>query len=497
MRIVNSKKHNFSVRKIQKNVEPHALHYLSQRASFWIAALSVLAYVAGNMMGQYGWHTFWASVLGKTDDSLIVYTGTVTPIAAVPDYDRWARYGGNPQEHTYQQVPLDVLVPLPRYDSVEQSKTYDESPGDIYSMGHLSSYATGAEESGSHVGVDIRVPVGTPVRAIMNGIVERVEDNERGSGGMGKMIVLRHPNVPDPSDPRKATTLYSVYGHLSSVFVSEGTVVSKGEKIGHSGNSGFATGPHLHVQLDRETAPWHPYWPFTGEEQRAAGLTFVAAVDQGFQKSRGRLHTVNPLLYVQANYPPPRTAVATAGTPDSAPTLDQAVSMLSRSEARRIEREERLARVSSRRAVRLAIRENTVAVAHPAPAAPSSVAPATIVTRSTVVTASPEQAIASTTPLQLTVEISHDGSFVGRSWEEVRVRLIGGDGAPIRSPELSSDLHLRTAYGDADIRPAILTSLDFENGLAIVRVLPRGTRTVVIEVQPYGVLSRPMVYAGN
>ena len=258
MPIVHRGRHGFSTRKIHASLEPHALHYLSQRTSFWIAALSVIAYVAGNMMGQYGWHTFWASVLGKTDDSLIVYSGTVTPLAQVPDYARWAKYGGNSKEHTFQQVPKDLLVSLPTYAHGSAS---DSSA--IYSMGHLGSYATGEENTGSHVGMDIRVPVGTPVRSIMNGVVERVEKSS--NGGMGIMIVVRHPNVPDPARPQATTTLHSIYGHLSSVLVEQGMVVSKGEQIGYSGETGFATGPHLHFQIDRDEAPWHPYWPFTGE----------------------------------------------------------------------------------------------------------------------------------------------------------------------------------------------------------------------------------------
>src|SRR3989338_3953731 len=95
--------------------EPHAFQFLSQRVTFWVAALSVIAFVTGNMMGQHGWHVFWKSVLGGYDDSLIVYTGTVSPVEYVPDYTKWSLYGGNAEEHTYRQVPKDVLIPLPSY----------------------------------------------------------------------------------------------------------------------------------------------------------------------------------------------------------------------------------------------------------------------------------------------------------------------------------------------------------------------------------------------
>ncbi|TSC59393.1 MAG: metalloendopeptidase-like membrane protein [Candidatus Peregrinibacteria bacterium Greene0416_62] len=479
MHTVNRRRHGFTIRSMHTVAEPHVFHYLSQRASFWIAALSVIAYIAGNMMGQYGWHTFWASVLGKTDDSLIVYTGTVTPIAQVPDYSRWGQYGGNPKEHTFTQVPIALLVPLPKYSAGSADA---DNPSSVYSMGHLGSYATGAENSGSHVGVDIRVPTGTPIRAVMNGVVERVDTT--GNGGLGIMVMLRHPNVPDPSDPRKTTTLYSIYGHLNGALATAGSLVSKGEQIGYSGKTGFATGPHLHFQMDRAEALWHPFWPFTGEEQRTAGLSFVAAVDQGLNQAEGKKYTINPMLYVQANYPAARTTIASAD-PGNLPAP----------------RVSRLSRIASRKESRIALRGRQVVAVQPAS---SSVSLQTaVLSRSTVVTASPEQLPpsgfhpAAAPPTGTTIEITHDGDFTGRGWEEVRIRILDGNGEVVRNPELSSDIYLRTAFGEAEFRPAQLSAFDFERGAMTVQVLPRGRRTVIIEAKPYGVTSRPMVYGEN
>lgn len=485
MHTVNRRRHGFSIRSVHTVAEPHAFHYLSQRASFWIAALSVIAYIAGNMMGQYGWHTFWASVLGRTDDSLIVYTGTVLPIAQVPDYSRWSQYGGNSEEHTFPQVPGNFLMTLPKYGA--RSGDADDAFA-VYSMGHLGSYASGAENSGSHVGVDIRVPVGTPVRAVMNGIVERVDI--AGNGGLGIMVMLRHPNVPDPSDPKKTTTLYSIYGHLNSALVTVGMTVSKGEQIGYSGKTGFATGPHLHFQMDRAEAPWHPFWPFTGEEQRKARLTFVAAVDQGLNQAEGKKFTIQPMLYVQANYPAARTTIASAD-PGASPVMRTTPPRASR-----------VTRVASRRESRIALRGRQVVAVQVASS--SSAAPSTVLSRSTVVTASPEQIpqmgagfLPAVVPSGYTIEITHDGNFTGRDWEDVRVRILDGNGEVVRSPELPSDIYLRTAFGEAEFRPAQLSAFDFERGAVTVQMLPRGRRTVIVEAKPYGVTSKPMVFDGN
>lgn len=483
MKIVHRHRHGFALRPMRIVAEPHAFHYLSQRASFWIAALSVIAFVAGNMMGQYGWHTFWASVLGRSDDSIIVYSGTETPIALVPDYARWLKYGGSSKDHTYAQVPKDVLVPLPSYTT----RTHDavDDPLAVYSMGHLGSYATGDENTGSHVGVDIRVPIGTPVRSVMNGIVERVDSADR--GGLGIMVMIRHPNVPDPSNPRVSTTLHSVYGHLNSATVEAGMVVTKGDQIGYSGRTGFASGPHLHFQIDRDEAPWHPYWPFTGQEQRMAGLSFVAAVDSGLNQSEGRKYTVQPMAYVQSNFAQPRTTIVSAD-----PTVlpePQKNAVRSSSVSSTGYRIALVDRGLQRRGPR---------VLQPSSRQSSSVhAASPIISRSTVVTASPSQPIPSSVQTSYTIEISHDGNFTGRTWEKVRIRILDDRGEVVRNPSLPSDLYLRTAFGEAEFRPTQLSELDFDSGVTTIEMLPRGRRTVIIEAKPYGVMSKPMIYENS
>ncbi len=166
-------------------------------------------------------------------------------------------------------------------------------------MVYLGNYELDHRENvGSHLAVDIRVPKGTPIQAVANGKVVLVKQKNT---GFGNHIVIQHPNVPDYPDSSKKTTLYSAYNHLGSIKVREGEVVEKGEIIALSGDTGTSTTPHLHFQIDRETAPWHPYWPFTSSEANSAGYSFFEAINKGLNKSKAAQHTVNPMEWVQAH----------------------------------------------------------------------------------------------------------------------------------------------------------------------------------------------------
>lgn len=467
MHTISKKRLGFHVKSLHKRKEAGALHFLSEKMSFWVAVFSLFAFVTGNMVGQHGWHVFWKSVMGEFDDSLIVYEGTVTPVALIPDYTRWSTVGGNSFDHQFRQVPRDFLVSLPAYNHSNLDP--------IYSVDHLGSYGFEDDREGSHVGIDIRVPEGTPIRAIANGIVTRISDDPQ---GFGEYVVIRHPNMPDPSNPKSTTTLHSVYAHLSSILMSEGMTVRKGEEIGASGSTGFASGPHLHFQMDRDEAPWHPYWPFSTAEMRDAKMNFTQAINEGLHRERGAEFTVNSMQYVQSNYAPV-AAVAGEKNVSSVPKRIR-LSLKERRDARLREREER----------RLIAMRNAPIVIVPSSASSSAAPEPLIVQKETVV--STEQLVSGPQPVA-TIEFNHDGEF-NRGWEKVRIRLLDSNGRTINSPLLRSDIYLRTAYGKAEFRPEVLSVLDFQNGEAVVDVLPRNRGTVVLQTQPTGEMSAPMKY---
>ena len=86
----------------------------------------------------------------------------------------------------------------------------------------------------SHLGLDFRVPSGTPVAAMNSGTVLLA----RPLYFEGNCVVLDH-----------GQGLLSIYMHLSEIKVKEGDVVKRGEEVGLSGGTGRATGPHLHVAI--------------------------------------------------------------------------------------------------------------------------------------------------------------------------------------------------------------------------------------------------------
>ncbi|MGC8775927.1 MAG: murein hydrolase activator EnvC family protein [Minisyncoccia bacterium] len=89
-----------------------------------------------------------------------------------------------------------------------------------------------------HNGLDIGVPIGTPVYAADDGIVMAVDNNDRNFWAKyqyGKYVLIKHQN-----------NLATLYAHLSTWIVSKGQEVKRGQLIGYSGNTGYSTGPHLH-----------------------------------------------------------------------------------------------------------------------------------------------------------------------------------------------------------------------------------------------------------
>ncbi len=106
-----------------------------------------------------------------------------------------------------------------------------------------------------HNGVDFGTPVGTPIKSVMDGVVTDTGDTETACPGIqyGRWVLVDHQNG-----------LSTLYAHLSVISTSKGISVSRGQIIGYSGNTGYSTGPHLHLStfatkgVQVKTVP-HPF----------------------------------------------------------------------------------------------------------------------------------------------------------------------------------------------------------------------------------------------
>lgn len=467
------------------------MDYLSQKVTFWIATFSLIAFVSGNLVGQHGVHVFLSSILAGTDDSLLTYDGTVSPIPRIPDPVKWAqKYGGDFRQHTYQQAPEDVLIKVPAYVPFEKRSSSDVAANRIYSVDYYGTYEHGGGH-GSHHGIDMAAPSGTPVVAVMNGLVAKVSED---AGGFGQYVMIKH-KAPDPENPSKLIIMYSVYAHLSSQLTTEGMYVQKGDAIGTVGKTGNASGYHLHFAMERGDAPSHPYWPFTWSDTKDARMTYSQAIDKGLKREEGLKYSINPMLYVQANYSAVDTRVVTASSSSRPRKV-----VLTKNDRL----QNRLAKLASDM-TRVAVLDRAqIQSASSSSAAASSTAPAFVLeyTPPAAPFSSSSSSSSSYVPpasngTVTTMEIHAPQEFTERTWQKVRIVLLDDKGSVVTSPSLAQDIYLRTAFGSADFRPAVLSALDFKNGVAEVEMLPRGEKTVVIELKPQSILSKPIRFAGK
>jgi murein DD-endopeptidase MepM/ murein hydrolase activator NlpD len=86
----------------------------------------------------------------------------------------------------------------------------------------------------AHLGVDYAATLGTPVRTVGDGVVEFAGEQN----GFGNVVIIKHNNLEQ-----------TVYAHLSRIGVRAGQPVSQGQFIGAVGQTGWATGPHLHFEF--------------------------------------------------------------------------------------------------------------------------------------------------------------------------------------------------------------------------------------------------------
>lgn len=113
-----------------------------------------------------------------------------------------------------------------------------------------------------HTGVDLAVPLGTPVFAAADGVVVLARQMTDASGslvGYGNYVILQHD-----------TGLKTLYGHLLLIGAREGDVVKRGQLIGLVGSTGNSTGPHTHFEVRVDNSPVDPMQLLPAPDPQAA-----------------------------------------------------------------------------------------------------------------------------------------------------------------------------------------------------------------------------------
>jgi murein DD-endopeptidase MepM/ murein hydrolase activator NlpD len=148
--------------------------------------------------------------------------------------------------------------PAPRTTTRPSRGTTYHPPPATYSGGSFAWPVPGGTISqyfhASHPAIDIQAPYGSRVVAAAGGTVTFAGWNDNGGG---YQIWMSH-----------GSGLYTTYNHLSAINVGVGERVGRAQQIGRVGQSGWATGPHLHFEV------WRGY-PWAGSSYRVNPLIYL------------------------------------------------------------------------------------------------------------------------------------------------------------------------------------------------------------------------------
>jgi murein DD-endopeptidase MepM/ murein hydrolase activator NlpD len=97
--------------------------------------------------------------------------------------------------------------------------------------------------SALHTGLDFQADRGTPILAAAGGVV---------------VTQVYHPEYGNTVEVDHGNDLVTRYAHASAVFVRQGDLVKRGQKIAEVGSTGRSTGPHLHFEVLVQGIPQDP-----------------------------------------------------------------------------------------------------------------------------------------------------------------------------------------------------------------------------------------------
>lgn len=267
----------------------------------WYLNLSlVLFYLFGSISSP-----LYTSVLQYKNIISDPFDWTVSPIEFVPEY---LIISSDDRKKTYTDLDSSSFVRIPDYNidvlsrSIDDYKAWDDIYEEtlasrvIYTVPYMSTYNYDYNEfSWSHPWVDIKAPVWTPIRSIANWVVVQVWSQPT---WFWNYVVIKHNNV---NYNWELQTIYSNYAHMSEVYAKEGKKINKWAVIWTVGDTWMSFWSHLHFQIDLDTAPFHPYRPFTWNEAMEANVNFFEAINVWLWKENAIKYTLNPTQFVYDN----------------------------------------------------------------------------------------------------------------------------------------------------------------------------------------------------
>lgn len=138
-------------------------------------------------------------------------------------------------------TPLMLLLEQVRAQQTTQQPV--ETATEIGTMPWPVEGRVSQEFHDHHCGIDFAIPVGTPIMTSMSGKVTYAGWDDR---GYGNLVIVEHGNYK------------TYYAHLEEIPVEVGQIVTRGQVIGYSGNTGNSSGPHLHYEIRINNIPVDP-----------------------------------------------------------------------------------------------------------------------------------------------------------------------------------------------------------------------------------------------
>jgi len=173
---------------------------------------------------------------------------TLAGIAAAHNVSVTALLDANDLTNETLSVGQKLFIPGAALSSFELRKALGELfiypiHGRLTSpFGYRSDPFTGARSF--HSGVDLAAPTGTSVKATLDGRIAETGFNRI----YGNYVIITHDRG-----------YQSLYGHLSAIYVKRGQYVTQGAVVGAVGNTGYSTGPHLHLSIYKNGSLINPF----------------------------------------------------------------------------------------------------------------------------------------------------------------------------------------------------------------------------------------------